>query len=328
MSISLGDLTKRARTLLFGVAALILASCSAATTGLAPSPNAPRNTPAQPFQRGLGRAAKAGLYVGEFYGTTIYGFRRNGKGSSVCAINGVASVNDIASDSRGDIIEPDGKSHVLNVFRPQCGSALGSIPDPYGQPADAMSADAETGTIAIANIFGPNGTSGSISLCSIKGGCTKNLTSPNMYEVAGVALSKNGDCWASAIDKNSRASLTYFKSCAGSGVTAKGFINPSYGGLDFDAAGNLVSFSGNSAQVYVYSGCNPRCKLAGGPFSMGGTSVYGHLNKGRDMLAVADYQHGVIELYTYTPTVVNYVGGFSTGLSIALDIVGVTYAPH
>ena len=103
---------------------------------------------------------------------------------------------------------------------------------------------------------------------------------------------------------------------------------PQLHGLDIDAAGNLVSFSGASAQLYVYSGCNPRCKLAGGPFSMGGTSAYGHLNRTRDKLAVADYQHGQVDLYTYTPTVVNYVGSFNTGLSQTLDVVGVTYAPH
>lgn len=314
--------------LLLGVVGVILAGCSASTTGLAPSAQAPRVAPAQLFERGLPAAAKAGLYVGEFYGSTVYGFRRSGKGAAVCAINGVSSVNDIASDARGDVIEPDGGGRLLRVFRPQCGSALGSVPDPYGQPADAMSANAATGTIAIANIFGPSHTNGSISLCSLQGGCTTNLTNPNMYEVAGVAMSKGGDCWASAVDTNNHANLTYFKGCAGSGETAKGFINPSYGGLDFDAVGNLVSFSGNSAQLYVYSGCNPRCKLAGGPFSMGGTSVYGHLNKSRNMLAVADYQHGLIDLYTYTPTAVNYVRSFNTGLSVTLDIVGVTYAPQ
>ena len=312
----------------WGVAAVVLAGCGAIAPELAPSAQAPRVAPAQRGERGLPAAAKAGLYVSEFYGSSIYGFRPSGKGVAVCAISGVASVNDIASDAKGDVIEPDGGGRLIRVFRPQCGPALGTVPDPYGQPADAMSANAATGVIAIANIFGPSRTDGSISLCSLKSGCTANLTNPNMHEVAGVAMSKDGDCWASAIDANSHANLTYFKGCSGSGATAKGFINPSYGGLDFDAAGNLVSFSGNSAQLYVYRGCNPRCKLVGGPFSMGGTSVYGHLNKSRDMLAVADYQHGQIELYTYAPTAVDYVRSFNTGLSASLDVVGVTYAPQ
>ncbi|HKU80779.1 MAG TPA: hypothetical protein VJP76_01320 [Candidatus Tumulicola sp.] len=266
--------------------------------------------------------------MGEFYGTTVYGFKRSGKGAAVCTINGVASVNDLASDAKGDLIEPDGGGHELRIYRPQCGAVLQTVADPYGQPADATSADATRDTIAVANIFGPHGTSGSISLCSLKSGCTTNLTNPNMHEVVGVAMSAAGDCWASAEDANNRANLTYFKGCKGSGETATGFINPDFGGLDIDAAGNLVSFSGASAQLYVYSGCNPRCKLAGGPFSMGGTSAYGHLNRTRDKLAVADYQHGQVDLYTYTPTVVNYVGSFNTGLSQTLDVVGVTYAPH
>ncbi|MGB7047946.1 MAG: hypothetical protein WBD57_06470 [Candidatus Cybelea sp.] len=318
--------------LAWGVAAVVLAGCGAIAPQLAPSaPAAPRVAPAQRGERGergLPAHVKAGLYVSEFYGTSVYGFRRSGKGAPVCTISGVSSVNDIASDAKGDVIEPDGGGRTIRVFRPQCGPALGNVSDPYGQPADAMSANAATGSIAVANIFGPNRTNGSISLCSLKDGCTANLTNPNMYEVVGVAMSKGGDCWASAIDANSHANLTYFKGCSGSGATAKGFINPSYGGLDFDAAGNLVSFSGNSAQLYVYRGCNPRCKLVGGPFSMGGTSVYGHLNKSRDMLAVADYQHGQIELYTYTPTAVDYVRSFNTGLSASLDVVGVTYAPQ
>ncbi|HEY1654719.1 MAG TPA: hypothetical protein VGF86_06375 [Candidatus Tumulicola sp.] len=314
---------------LLGISAAILtAGCSMGTPGLAPTGQAPSVAPTSLFGRSLLRAAKAGLYVGEFYGTSVYGFRRSGKGAAVCTISGVSSVNDLASDAKGDIIEPDGGGRELRVFRPNCGAALGVVPDPYGQPADATSVNAASDTIAIANIFGPQRTNGSISLCSLKGGCTTNLTNPNMYEVTGVAMSKGGDCWASAEDANSHANLTYFKGCKGSGETAKGFINPAFGGLDFDAAGNLVSFSGASAQLYVYSGCNPRCKLAGGPFSMAGTSAYGHLNKTHDMLAVADYQHGQIDLYTYTPTIVNYVGSFNSGLSQTLDVVGVTYAPH
>jgi hypothetical protein len=306
----------------------LLAGCAAATPPVAPSAALPLVAPEAVTQRVLSRAAPAGLYVGEFYGTAIYGFRRSGKGAAVCRIPGVVSVNDVASDTKGDLIDPDGGSRSIKIFRPQCGSLLKSIPDPYGQPADAMSANAATSTIAVANIFGLGRSNGSISLCSVENGCTKNLTNPNMYEVAGVAISKGGDCWASAIDKNNHASLTYFKGCTGNGETAKGFLDPSYGGLDFDAAGNLVSFSGNSAQVYVYSGCNPRCKLAGGPFSMGGTSVYGHLNASRTMLAAADYQHGQIELYSYTPTTVTLVSTFDTGLKASLDVVGVTYAPH
>ena len=247
-------------------AAILAAGCSGPTSGLAPTARAPGVGPLSLFERSRSRAAMAGLYVGEFYGNTVYGFRRSGKGPAVCAITGVSSVNDLASDAKSNVIEPDGGGRELRVFGPNCGAVLGSVPDPYGQPADAMSANAARDTIAIANIFGPQGTNGSISLCSLKSGCKQNLTNPNMTEVVGVAMSQGGDCWASAEDANGHANLTYFMGCKGHGETAKGFINPAFGGLDFDAAGNLLSFSGASAQLYVYSGCNPRCRLAGGPF--------------------------------------------------------------
>ena len=86
------------------------------------------------------------------------------------------------------------------VFRPQCGTLRGTISDPYGQPADAMSADAATGTIAIANIFGPEAPTAVSRSARSRPAAPKNLTNPNMYEVVGVAMSKGGDCWASAID--------------------------------------------------------------------------------------------------------------------------------
>jgi hypothetical protein len=273
-------------------------------------------------------AARAGLYVSQFYGSSIYGFKGSGKGSAICTIDGVSYVNDIASDSKGDVIDPDGGSRSIIVFHPRCGSVLGTVRDPYGQPADAVSANATTGTIAIANIFGAGGSDGSLSLCSLKNGCTKNLTNPNMHEVVGVAMSKAGDCWASAVDAAGTANLTYFKGCAGSGKTTTGFINPSYGGLDIDAGGNIVSVSAYSSQLYVYSGCRPRCKLIGGPFSMQGTSVYGHLNKASQAFAAADYQHGQIDLYSYSPTAITYEGSFNTGLTPSLQVDGVTYAPR
>ncbi|HEX3370626.1 MAG TPA: hypothetical protein VHS56_13690, partial [Candidatus Cybelea sp.] len=130
-----------------GVSAVMLAAgCSTTTPAFTPVGQASGVGLALPLRRGLPRAAKAGLYVGEFYGTSVYGFRRSGKGAAVCAITGLSSVNDLASDAKGDLIEPDGGARELRIFRPQCGAVLGTVSDAYGQPADAMSADATNGT--------------------------------------------------------------------------------------------------------------------------------------------------------------------------------------
>ncbi len=176
----------------------------------------------------------------------------------------------------------------LSSRDPACAVAsIGSVSDPYGQPSDATSPNAVTGTIAVANIFDTSGA-GSISLCTLPGGCFANLTNPHMDEVYGVAMAKNGDCWASATNSTGNATLTYFKGCTGSGRAAKHYRNTDPGGLDIDNAGNLVSISAFDSEVYVYKGCNPACTLVGGPFLLKNESIFGHLDQKSKHFAASD----------------------------------------
>ncbi len=172
---------------------------------------------------------------------------------------------------------------------------MGSISDPYGAPIDAASNNAATGKIAVANLFEGSGA-GSVSVCTLAGGCKTNLTNSNMYEVAGVAMSRNGDCWADATNSTGTATLTFFKNCNGSGRAATGFVNPYYGGLDIDAGGDLVTISAFTPAIYVYKGCNPACSLVGGPFQMEGPAVFGHLNKTSTRLAAANYEFNRVDI--------------------------------
>jgi hypothetical protein len=123
------------------------------------------------------------------------------------------------------------------------------------------------------------------------------------------------------------AALTYFKRCSGSGETATGFDNPASGGLDIDKDGHLVTVSYSTPAVYVYSGCRPACKLIGGPFPLKGTGFYGHLNMDSTSFVAADYQHGEIDVYRYTPTSLKYMYSFNNGLSQSSGVVGAAYNP-
>ena len=144
----------------------------------------------------------------------------------------------------GNLIVPI-QSGTIEVFQGpgMCGKGLGDINDPYGEAVDAASADAVNGTIVVANAYdGKYGSYfGSVSLCTLKTGCTTNLTNPKIGEVEAVALAKNGDCWASAFDNQNKAILVYFKGCSGSGRVAVGFQNQTPGGLDIDNDGRLVA---------------------------------------------------------------------------------------
>lgn len=276
------------------------------------------------------RQENSGIYASEFYNTTMFGYQTKNTGNNppICSISPVSYINGMNTDMVGNLIEPDGGTRSVNVYTGpgMCGSLMGTISDGYGQPADASSMNAATGEIVVGNIFDNSGLPGSVSVCTLSGGCTTNLTNSNMYEVAGVVLGKNGDCWASAINSGGTATLTYFAGCAGGGTAATGFSNSSFGGLDIDNKGNIVA-ADLAGQIWVYSGCNPACSVVGGPFSQHGTSVFGHLNEQSMAYAMGDFANGEIDVYTYTPTNISYRYSFNNGLAASYDVEGVAYNP-
>lgn len=273
-----------------------------------------------------------GIYASEVYATNIWGFpeKNNHDRKASCIVKHVQGANGIAVDASGNLIDPDGGTDTVIVFKgpKMCGPKAGSVKDPYGQPSDAASADAVDGTIVIANLFDTNKTPGSVSRCTLAHGCTTNLRNANMDEVAGVALARNGDCWASASNAKGTATLTYFKGCAGSGKKASGYRNAYYGGLDIDKAGNLVSLSYANAKLYVYRGCNPKCALVGGPFGMKGQATFGHLNANSSKLVTGDFQYGQIDVYNYSPAKVRFAYSFNRGFNLSEDVEGAAFDPR
>ncbi len=91
-----------------------------------------------------------------------------------------------------------------------------------------------------------------------------------------------------------------------------------------DSKGNTVPLSAPTYAVYVYSGCRPACKRIGGPYSLEGQAIYGHLNANSTAFAVADYRLEQIDVYKYTPRALIYEYSFNNGL-FESSIKGVTY---
>jgi hypothetical protein len=275
-----------------------------------------------------------GIYASEFFGTDIYGYPNPNKTNHghKCLESGVSNPNGIDVDGQGNLIDPDGGSRSVIVYGgpAMCGPELKAIADPYGQPTDASSANVLNDKIVVGNIFDTSGA-GSVSVCTYAGGCTVNLTNPNIDELSGVAQAKNGDCWAEATDSGGAATLTYFKHCTGAGQTATGFVNTYYGGLDIDTAGHLVSISafdnGVGAQ-YVYRGCKPACTRIGGPFPFQGESIFGHLNQTGTQFIAADFGLGQEDVYTYSPTSLTFSYSFKRGLTKSDDVEGAAFNPR
>ncbi|HEX3368257.1 MAG TPA: hypothetical protein VHS56_01670, partial [Candidatus Cybelea sp.] len=239
--------------------------------------------------------ARSGIYVAQFFSPYVYGYPLDNSknGPPLCNVyNPYASVNDIAVDGNGNLLIPLEIPNEVLIYKGtrMCGPWAATIADPYGQPTGAAANDAIHGTIAVANIFDLYGP-GSISLCTVSGGCTQNLTNPNLYAVGGVAMDRQGNCWGSGFNSSYASVLIYFAGCSGSGVAATGIANTQgYGSIDIDEHGNLVVVS-IPTDLYVYHGCKPKCKKIGGPFSLEGDTIFGHLNKNSTAFAAGDSQY-------------------------------------
>jgi hypothetical protein len=316
-------------TLNFFAGAIVLAGCSG--TGISPDASMASGVSAAAqvtHSAGVPDLFRKGIYVAG--GTAISGYAINKQRvrGPKCTVKGLSYATAVAVDGAGNLMVPDGGSRTVTIFKgpAMCGPELGSFDDSYGQPSDAASSDAVTGSIAVANIFDSSGA-GSISLCTFSGGCTKNLTNANMYEVAGVAMAKNGDCWASATNSVGTATLTYFSRCAGPGQAATGWRNAYYGGLTIDSHGYLVALDAFAPQLWIYKGCKPSCTLVAGPFTLHGDSVYGSLNEKSTQLAAADYADGQVDVYAYSLTGLKYEYSFGAGSS-SQEVWGVAFNPR
>ena len=277
-------------------------------------------------------ALARGIYVSlnRSSGSGVFGYpssNRKNRGP-ICSENAPPDY-DVAVDGRGNLIVPSPGSITIFKGPGMCGRKLGSFHTIWyaDYPADATSTDAASGTIAVAVVQDDASGLGSIELCTLKNNCTTNLLAGNF--VFAVAMSKNGDCWASSADPTA---LTYFKGCSGHLQVATGYENTDGGGIDIDDHGNLVSISCSvvscsAPALYVYSGCRPKCKKIGGPFPLQGASMYGHLNENGTRFAAADYEYGQVDVYTYTPTGITYLYSFNDGLAPG-GRMGAAYNPR
>jgi len=287
------------------------------------------------------KASKGGLYGSEFYSNAsdgeglINGYpnpdKKNVKPS--CSISGYA-INGWGIDPSGNLILPSSTESdaepSVNIYSGpgMCGKLLASLTDSTGQAADAVSFDATKDPIYIGELTDTSTGTGDIVICTVKsGGCEAPITNSAITgNGAGVAADAKGDCWLSAgTDTNTGFVLVYWKGCKGKGAVATGTKNAGFGGLFFDAKGNLVSVDVTGA-LYVYSGCDPKCKVVSSS-TLKGASLFGNLNSKGNQLAVADIGNSTIDVYTYAPTGVKYLYSFDNGLDGTDYIIGGGFNP-
>lgn len=276
---------------------------------------------------------KAGTYVSEFYNDEVFAYHAdNSKDKKpICTIQGVLDVNGLAVDGKGNLVEPDGGTAVVNVYQgpTMCGKLVDSISDPYGQAADASSPDALNGKIVVSNLQTTTGGDGDLTVCTVSAGCSVELTNSNIYHAGGVAMSNSGDCWTDAkTSVSGGAALIYFKGCAGGGKVASGFKSTYYGGIDIDNSGNLVVIDDMAENIYIYKGCNPKCKVVGGPFALKGETFFGKLNAKNTEYIAVDRTDALVDVYSYSTKGLKFEYDYDNSLAASETPDGVAENPR
>jgi len=337
------------------VAAALLASCSGGNMGSMTSPGTqggaskvqalhhagavsiiPRSVLPKTQQKLHGRQAPQaemkGIYAAEFLGSAINGYLKNNSsnGPTICTFGGVSSVNNVATDTVGNLIVPNAFGGVIVGQGPtMCPTSSSTISDIYGQASDAASVNAETGPIVVGNILGPgyvvNCTVGSLSCTELTPG------SAGIGEVAGVAMDKAGNCYADSYNAAFTAvEVTYWAGCTGTGTVMSGFLNTGYGGLDVDNQGNLVSFNWHGSagtDLWVYSISGSALTSVSDNSLTNDTAIFGHIGKQGLRLVAGAYLKGQEDIYQYSPSTLTYYYSFNNGLTSSGDTEGVAYSP-
>jgi hypothetical protein len=310
------------------VLAILTTACDAGRASIPASvaPYAYRNSAAGPDAR------KEGLYVNEADATRLLGYTESNRndGPPICtAPYGIDSAQDVAVDDAGNVIVPQATGQILIGQGPKmCGAQAALLQNPFGAGVDASSADALNGSIAVSTVSSLPTEAGGVAICSVAAGCTRELSNAAAFTPLGVAIDRDGNCWLDAVDVLGRPTLTRFRACAGGGIVAKNFVNQTFGGIEIDKSGHLLTFdvvgASGSGALDVYRGCDPRCKLISSNALMN-PAYFGHLNASGDRLAVGAFLAGQVDIYSYSPKQLKYLYSFNTGLSLFDDVLGVTY---
>jgi hypothetical protein len=274
------------------------------------------------------KKAAGGIYGSEFYSNAseaeglinAYPNPDSKNSKPTCTIDGYA-INGWGVDLDQNLILPSASNASsepsVNVYAgPKlCGKLLGSIDDTNGQASDAKSFDATKDSIYVGEILSSSTGVGDVLICTLKSlGCGPAITNSAITGYGGgIAADTKGDCWMSAATSTTSGFvLVYWKGCKGKGAVATGTKNAGFGGLFFDTKGNLVSIDVTGA-LYVYSGCDPKCKVVSSS-TLKGASIFGNLNQAGNEVAIGDVTNSDVDVYKYASTGVKYLYSFNNDL--------------
>lgn len=194
-----------------------------------------------------------------------------------CNIENLGFATGIATDATGklyvDYSTPNssgfgGAPYYIDVYKPDCGSKVAQISDPYLTAGDPRQiAFGKSGVFYVGDQYG-DGVSGNVAVCSLrKKKCTGKIAgsgSASLASVYGVAVDATGNVYAGGYlsSPSTQPAIVEWPNGRGAGkIIAKPHgsgSNDFAGAMVFDNQGNLVVDSG-AQDLFVFTGCPSAC---------------------------------------------------------------------
>jgi hypothetical protein len=231
----------------------------------------------------------------------------------------LANPQGMAVDKAGNLYVSNGNDTNVLIYPSGARRPSSTLTDPNEFPDDvAIGSD---GTVYVANIFAPVGNPGSISVYAPGASSPTNVLNDSAFvEVVGVALDKAGNVFVS-YDQTYGAHGTVVEFPAGSSnpVATKIAVGAA-GGIGFDQAGHmlLVDQVAPSLNIYEAGKSKPLAKLP-----LPGAPIYFCFGKHSNIIYLADYTLGEIDVFRYTPTGLTLINKITNGIVPSNNNTGV-----
>lgn len=263
----------------------------------------------------------AHIAVAQFGGSSVLWFLLNDRHNKP-PINcePASSTNGIAIDRAGNLWVPDGRANTTTEYAPNCGSAILTIPDPTGEPADVgFDGKNRVYILNLNNVSGPptvelyNNTTGTQ---------LGTLSDPSFNILFGIGTDRLGNVFVSNLTTNNIGIVIEFPHGKMPGFQLSGVSLGLPGAPTFDSANNLIITDWLRKTIDVFSP-----PYTGSPTTapLMGSSIWCKLNHHLTHLFCGDADNGSIDVYAYPGNAYKY--SYTAGLSPNALVTGVAPAP-
>lgn len=265
--------------------------------------------------------ASGHIAAAQFGATSVLWFPLNDKKDkqpSVC--EPASSTNGIAIDRNGNLWVPNGRADTTTEYAPNCGSAIQTITDSTGEPADVGFSGKNR--VYILNLNDHSGPP-TVEVYNVKSGQQVGMLSdPSFAVLFGIGTDQLGNVFVSNLTTSNVGNVVEFPHGKMPGTQLSGIALGLPGAPTFDRSNNLIISDWLNYTIDVFA---PPYTGSPATSPLQGASIWCKLNHSQTNLFCGDADFGAVDVYAYPGNAYRY--SYSAGLSASALVAGVAPDP-